>query len=145
MFPSVWCCELTVVSVILPFSICIYRANPVIVHHTFLRLWGCDLLHIFYLHHFFLKHRQTPIITNSFWFQIIVFYITSLYPHAPRVSSVLKHSTQVLALRLVIPLICLLSPCEWTAAFAGTDLWPGSRNPLCCEMLWGKKCYLELM
>lgn len=39
---------------------------------------------------------------------------------------------------VVIPLICLHCPCEWTVAFAGTGPWLGSRSQLCCEMLQEK-------
>lgn len=58
-----YCCDQkghdSVVSVTLPFRICIHGADPVVVHHTLLWLWGCDPLHILYFHHVFLKHRQT--------------------------------------------------------------------------------------
>ncbi len=58
----------------------------------------------------------------------------------------LKHSiwAPVWGVRLVIPLIFPLSPCERTAAFAGIDLWPGSRTPLCCETLWKEEIWMTL-
>lgn len=46
------------VCVSLPFSICIYGADPVIVHHTLLWLWCCDPLYVLYLHHVFLKQTR---------------------------------------------------------------------------------------
>lgn len=133
--------------IILPFSISNYWANPVIVHHTLLRLWGCDSLYILYLHHFFLKH------TERYWWVSHDHVLCS--SRIPRLTisnkcnekipwklsmQVNNISTQDCVVRfVVIPLICLHSPCEWRVAFAETGPWLGSQSPLCCEMLQKKR------
>lgn len=138
-------------SIILPFSICIYGANPVVVHHALLGFWGCDPLDILYLHHIFLKHTQTHWCIN-----IKCVPVQSQFVHPPNNSFSWQNRTlewfsamnvrgrrHIPSVRLILPLICPLCPCEWTATFAGTGPWPGSRTPLCCEMLWKQKttCY----
>lgn len=44
-----------------PFQVGLYWTDPVIVHHTLLWLWCCELLHILNLHHLFLQNTHIHI------------------------------------------------------------------------------------